>query len=283
MAKRHKLREIHAQLSMTTALVATPHIGVFDSGVGGLSVLKALRRQLPATTITYLGDVAYAPYGERPAAEVLQRCERIVQQLVDWGARLIVVACNTATVLGVNHLRQRWPSVVFVGVEPGVKPAATASRTKRIAVMATPATARSARLQWLIDHHAQGVHVHVQPCPGLAGAIECGHLSGAALLDVLAPCCQGVLAAQVDTVVLGCTHYPFVAGSVHALLGIDMKLLDTSAAVAARVASLWRQLNLPFDARPVLRVLSTGSTTAMRLLLQQSSECELPTVEICEI
>jgi glutamate racemase len=268
---------------MRTQLAVVPHIGVFDSGVGGLSVLKALQRQLPAATITYLGDVAYAPYGERPAAEVLQRCERIVQQLVDLGARLIVVACNTATVLGVAYLRQRWPLVVFVGVEPGVKPAAAASRTKRIAVMATPATARSARLQWLIEHHAQDVHVHVQPCPGLAGAIERGHLSGAALLDVLTPCCKSVLAARVDTVVLGCTHYPFVADSIQALLGADVKLLDTSAAVAARVASLWRQFTLPFQAPPMLRVFSTGATAAMQLLLQQGSEFELPKVEICEI
>jgi glutamate racemase len=268
---------------MTIALATTPHIGVFDSGVGGLSVLKTLRQHLPAASITYLGDVAYAPYGERPAAQVLQRCDRIVQHLVGLGAHLILVACNTATVLGVDHLRQRWPSVVFVGVEPGVKPAAAASRTQRIAVMATPATARSARLQWLIEHHAQGVHVHVQACLGLAGVIESGHLSGEALFDVLTPCCEGVLAARVDTVVLGCTHYPFVAGPIQALLGADMKLLDTSAAVAARVASVWRQFKLPFEAPPKLRVLSTGSTTAMQLLLQQNSEFELLTVEFCEI
>jgi glutamate racemase len=142
--------------------IARPGICIFDSGVGGLSVLDALRRHLPNASLVYVGDVAFAPYGEGDAARVMERCQRIVGHLADLGARVIVVACNTATVLAIAALRQ-WPALTFVGVEPGVKPAAAATRTTRIAVMATPATAASERLLHLVDAFAPGVHVHIEP------------------------------------------------------------------------------------------------------------------------
>ena len=162
---------------------------MFDSGVGGLSVLDALRRRVPDTSLIYIGDVAYAPYGERPTTEVIERCQRIVAQLAGFGARIIVVACNTATVLGIDAMRQRWPALHFVGVEPGVKPAVAATRSKRIAVMATPATAKSARLRHLVETFASGVHVHVEPCAGLAATIERGVHAGPELGALLAPLC----------------------------------------------------------------------------------------------
>jgi glutamate racemase len=241
-------------------------IGVFDSGVGGLSILRALRQQLPLASMTYVGDVSHSPYGERPAHEVLARCFAIVEHLVAQGSTLIVVACNTATVLGIEHLRQRWPQLVFVGVEPGVKPAALWSKSKRIALMVTPATALSARLRWLIEQHAMGVHVHVQACAGLAGAIERGELQGAQLLSVLRPCCEPICHADVDTVVLGCTHYPFVAQEIQTLLGMDIQLLDTAVAVARRVAQLWRA-STALD-HPAIRIFSTGATAGMQCLLR---------------
>ena len=248
--------------------LATPLncIGVFDSGVGGLSVLRALRQRLPAAWLVYVGDVAHAPYGERPAAAVLQRCMRITAYLAARGARMVVVACNTATVLCIQHLREVWPALTFVGVEPGVKPAAAGSRTGRIAVMATPATCASPRLRQLIDLHASTLHVHVQACPGLADLIERGVLGGESLLAVLRPCCDAVRAADVDTVVLGCTHYPFVAGPIRSLLGERIALLDTAVAVTERVASLWP--HAPGEP-PTVHVLSTGSPAAMRGLLSQ--------------
>ena len=134
-------------------------IGVFDSGVGGLSILRALRERLPEAPMIYIGDVAHAPYGDRCANKVCERSQQVIEWLIDRGATMVVLACNTATVLAIEVLRLRWPSIIFVGVEPGVKPAAAQSRTRRIAVMATVATAVSKRLQQLIARHAPGVHV----------------------------------------------------------------------------------------------------------------------------
>ncbi len=249
-------------------------IGVLDSGVGGLTVLRALHRRLPGAAMVYIGDVSHAPYGERPADEIAARCVALVGSLAARGARLIVVACNTATVLAIEALRARWPALSFVGVEPGVKPAVFLSRSRRIAVMATTATAASARLRELIDRHAQGAHVHVQPCPGLAAAIERGVLDGPELLAVLRPGCESIIAANVDTVVLGCTHYPFVEPTLRVLLGADITLIDTAAAIAERTASLWEQGSPRFETTPDIRVLSTGALGTMQLLLERCAGLE---------
>ncbi len=196
---------------------------------------------------------------------------------------MIVVACNTATVLTIEALRARWPTLVFVGVEPGVKPAAASSRTRRIAVMTTAATASSERLRHLIARYAEDAHVHVQPCPGLADAIERGALRGSALLDVLAPHCDRIRAANVDTVVLGCTHYPFVEASIRALLGSEVTVIDTATAIAERSASLWEQSLPVFDGSPTVRALSTGATDTMQLLLAQCPGLDHIEVEVLTI
>ncbi len=260
-----------------------PRIGVFDSGVGGLSILRALRERLPVASMLYVGDVAHAPYGDRSADQVRERSLRVVEWLASQGATMIVVACNTATVLTIEALRARWPTLVFVGVEPGVKPAAASSRTRRIAVMTTAATASSERLRHLIARYAEDAHVHVQPCPGLADAIERGALRGSALLDVLAPHCDRIRAANVDTVVLGCTHYPFVEASIRALLGSEVTVIDTATAIAERSASLWEQSLPVFDGSPTVRALSTGATDTMQLLLAQCPGLDHIEVEVLTI
>ena len=261
----------------------TPRIGVFDSGVGGLSILRALRERLPVASMLYVGDVAHAPYGDRSADQVLERSLRVVEWLASQGATMIVIACNTATVLAIEALRARWPTLVFVGVEPGVKPAAASSRTRRIAVMTTAATASSERLRHLIARYAEDAHVHVQPCPGLADAIERGVLQGPALLDVLAPHCDRIRAANVDTVVLGCTHYPFVEASIRVLLGSEITVIDTATAIAERSASVWKQSLPVFDGSPTVRALSTGATGTMQLLLAQCPGLDHIEVEVLTI
>jgi len=243
-------------------------------------VLEALRRRLPHARLVYLGDVAYAPYGERSAADVIQRCHRVVAHLASVGARVIVVACNTATVLGIHDLRQRWPDLTFVGVEPGVKPAALRTTTRRIAVMATSATSGSARLRHLIAEFAPGMHVHIQPCPGLADLIERGARDGPELHATLAPLCDGVRAADVDTVVLGCTHYPFVAEAIQTLMGRDVVLIDTAAAVAERVATLRDAVDGECAS---LSVLSTGESAAMAALLTRCRNLEQVRIEPASI
>ena len=256
--------------------VREPCIGVFDSGVGGLSVLDALRRRLPRVALAYIGDVAHAPYGERSAPDVIERCQRLVAHLVDLGATTIVVACNTATVLGIDAMRRHWPALRFVGVEPGVKPAVAATRTRRVAIMVTPATAASARLRHLIEEFARDTHVHVEACKGLAATIERGVQAGPELLAVLEPLCARIRAAGVDTVVLGCTHYPFVADAIRAQLGDSMHLIDTAPAVAERVSVVHGDSR---DGSASLRVLSTGMTGPMQQLMQRCSGLQPVSVE----
>lgn len=265
------------------AVAKLQSIGVFDSGVGGLSILRALHERLPDASMIYVGDVAHAPYGDRSAEHVLERSLQVVEWLAAQGATLVVVACNTATVLAIEALRARWPKLVFVGVEPGVKPAAARSRTRRIAMMATAATAGSERLLHLIARHAEDAHVHVQACPGLADAIERGVLQGPALFDVLAPHCDPIRAANVDTVVLGCTHYPFIEASIRALLGSEVTVIDTAMAIAERGASLWEQSLPVFDGSPSVRVFSTGATGTMQLLLGQCPGLDHIEVEVLTI
>lgn len=265
------------------ALTPAPCIGVFDSGVGGLSILRALRARLHDASMIYVGDVAHAPYGDRSAAHVVDRSLQVAAWLAAHGASMIVVACNTATVLAIEALRARWPELVVVGVEPGVKPAVARSRTRRIAVMATAATADSERLRHLIARYAGNAHVHVQPCPGVVDAIERGQLHGSALVDVLAPHCAAISAANVDTVVLGCTHYPFVEASIRKLLGAEIAVVDTATAIAERCASLWEQSTPAFAGSPTVRVMSTGPTRTMQSLLGQCRGLEHIAVEVLTI
>lgn len=245
-------------------MAPAPHVGVFDSGVGGLSVLNAIRERLPKISLSYIGDVAHAPYGHRGASDVMDRSRRIVGHLAATGTRLIVVACNTVTVLGIEQLRGEWPELIFVGVEPGVKPAVALSDTGRVAVLTTPATAASARLRALIDEFASDAHVLVVPCPGLAGAIERGVIDGPELHEILEPICREVSAKGVDVAVLGCTHYPFVSEALAKLLGPGVTLIDTGTAIARRVASLLGPASP--GSNDDLRIFSTGDVGTMSKL-----------------
>lgn len=270
------------EFSLNDAAPPAP-LGMFDSGVGGLSVLRALRARLPDTSMLYVGDVAHAPYGDRPADEVTTRSLRIAGWLIEQGAKVIVVACNTATVLAIEALRARWPAQVFIGVEPGVRPAASRSRTRRITVMTTAATAASARLRHLIARHTEDAHVHVLACPSLVDTIERGVLAGPELLAVLEPLCRAIRAENVDTVVLGCTHYPFVAATIRELLGHHMTLIDTAAAIAERAAALTAQEPPLWGQTPRVRVFSTGASRTMQRLLAHCDGLEATTVESLDL
>lgn len=228
---------------MTDAPTLAPHcVGVFDSGVGGLSVLQALRRAMPAAHLLYVADSRFAPYGERNDNFVVERSRHIATFLRAQGAQLLVVACNTATAAAVHLLRSDHPQWPVVGVEPGVKPAVAISRNGRIGVMATRGTLASEKFRRLIDAHGSGVTIVPQPCPGLAHAIESGDIDAPQLLALVERYCAQLRAAEVDTVVLGCTHYPFVAHHIQAALGPGVQLIDTAEAVARRTLSLCQDL-----------------------------------------
>lgn len=237
------------------------HIGVFDSGVGGLSVLRALRRRLPRAKLSYLADSAHAPYGERDAAFVTARSRALTQALLDRGAQLIVVACNTATALAIDALRAQHAELAFVGVEPGIKPALAASRNGRVGVMATAATLSSERFRRLLQSQAAAranAEVTLQPCPGLAHALEQGAEGQAQVAELAERYGAPLRDAGVDVVVLGCTHYPFASAQIASVLGPAVALLDTATAVAQQAARLASNL-APADANGADATLLTTS------------------------
>jgi len=233
-------------------------LALFDSGVGGLSVAREIRRALPSEDLLYVADTAYCPYGDRPDAEVRERALAVGRYLAGAGAKLIVVACNTATGAALEDLRSA-VSVPVVGLEPAVKIAARVTRARRVGVMATTSTVRSERLARLIRDHAQGIEVVSVPCPGLADLVEEGNLDDGHLDGRLQDLTRPLREAQVDAVVLGCTHYAFVAPALARVMGPGVELVDSAPAIARRVESLLRQAGrLALDGNGSLRVLKTG-------------------------
>jgi glutamate racemase len=207
-------------------------IGVFDSGIGGLSVLAAVARVLPRPDLLYFADTAYIPYGDKDDDAIRERVLRIGRHLAQRGCRQIVVACNTATAAAVAALRESLPGVPVVGVEPGVKPAAAASRSGRIAVLATTSTARSERLASLVRRHAGSVRVDVVPCPGWATKVESLRLADAGFAQEARALLEPTLAAGADRLVLGCTHYTFLAPVLEPIVAGRAALVDVADAVA---------------------------------------------------
>jgi glutamate racemase len=203
--------------------------------VGGLSVLHEIRSRLPDADLVYVADSGHCPYGEKSYAEIRGRTEAITTFLLSLDARAIVVACNTATVAAIDGLRQRYPSVPFVGMEPAVKPAAAATRSGVVGVLATGATLGGERFAGLAERFADGIELITQACPGLVEQIEAGDLDGpdtrALVRRYAAPLC----ARGADTLVLGCTHYPFLIPVLREVLGSHVVLVDTGAAVARQV------------------------------------------------
>lgn len=251
--------------------MTTRRIGIFDSGVGGLSVLRALHAQIGAAALHYVADSRHAPYGERDEAFIVERSMHIGRHLVDAGAQAIVVACNTATAAAVASLREAFATVPIVGVEPGIKPAVAATRSGRIGVMATPATLRSARFRALVQAHGGAAALHLQACHGLAAAIETGDLEAPSLRELVERHCAPLRDARVDTVVLGCTHYPFVRHLIEHALGSDVHIVDTAEAVARRTADLCASLPATEAPPGVAEVLlqTTGDADHLRRLAER--------------
>jgi glutamate racemase len=250
-----------------------PPIGVFDSGVGGLSVLRALWRELPGQSFIYLADQAHVPYGPRPLEQVRAFSEAITRYLLAQGAGLIVVACNTASAAALHWLRATFPATSFVGMEPAVKPAAEHTRSGAVGVLATPATFQGALYASVVERFANGVRLHQHTCPGLVAQIEAGDVNGAKTRAILEEALQPMLAAGIDTVVLGCTHYPFVIPLIEQIVGPEVRVIDPAPAVARQARRLLRIQSAAESQAPVgletpTRYLTTGQAQAFARVIQ---------------
>jgi glutamate racemase len=210
-------------------------VAVLDSGVGGLSVLREIRSELNHENLLYLADQAHIPYGSRSLTEIRQLTVVITRFLLARGAKSVVLACNTASAAALYHLRAAFPTVPFVGMEPAVKPAAETTRSRVIGVMATPATFSGEMFSSLVSKYAQEATVIPRVCPGLVQQVEAGDLVGPETARLLRSYLEPLVSAGMDTLVLGCTHYPFLARAIQEIVGAGVEIIDPSPAVARQV------------------------------------------------
>ena len=218
-------------ISSLDSILSERPVGVFDSGVGGLSVLRAIRQELPEEDVLYVGDSGFAPYGDKPAGFVRDRAAAIVQFLINEGAKAIVVACNTATGIAVEDLRARF-QVPIVAVEPAVKPAASRTRSGVVGVLATAGTLSSPNLSRLVNSYGVDVRFLEQPCPGLADQVERGEFTSSGTRALVEQYVRPLIEQHADILVLGCTHYPFLKDLIQSVAGPGVELIDPADAVA---------------------------------------------------
>jgi glutamate racemase len=226
-------------------------IGVMDSGVGGISVLKHIHALLPHEQLIYVADSQYAPYGNKTAEEITARCIEIADFLMTKQVKAIVVACNTATAAAIDTMRATY-AIPIIGMEPAVKPAAAATKNGVIGVLATVGTLKSAQFAALLESYGRNVKVVTQGCVGLVECIERGELDTSATKALIRQYTAPLLAEGADTIVLGCTHYPFVKQAIQDIVGDEISLIDTGAAVAKQLQKKLAEQNL----------LATGKATA---------------------
>jgi glutamate racemase len=225
-------------------------IGVFDSGAGGLTILSALRRELPQENYIYFGDTAHCPYGMRSDAEITELTCRACQFLLEQGAKLIVIACNTASQAALNSLRASF-SLPFIGVVPAVKPAARATKKGRVGVAATNQAAKAIYLRQLIDEFAGGIEVFAVGCPELVTLVERGELDGPAVEEAVRHALHPLLKESVDVIVLGCTHFPALRPVIERVAHNAVQVIDSGMAIARRTHSV-------LDAEALMRRVQPG-------------------------
>lgn len=267
------------KVSITHANSQAP-VGVFDSGIGGLSVVQHLRQELPNEEFLYIADSAYAPYGERSNEELISRSIKITEFFLSKGIKALVIACNTATAAAVAELRERYPQLIIIGMEPGLKPAAARSESKVVGVLATRSTLQSQKFQKLSAQLANETQTTFIPqaCVGLVDQIEQGDLNSPAIFNLLRLYVNPLLTQEVDTLVLGCTHYPFIETQIRQVLAENptskaqtIHIIDTGKAVARRLRSLLEQkslLNLREHKQThPLQSWTTGRSSTLKLAL----------------
>jgi len=213
---------------------STQPIGIFDSGVGGLSILKCIKEQLPNESLIYIADSLFAPYGDKTDISIIERVNLIADQLIKQNCKALVVACNTATVTAIDQLRMR-VNIPIIGVEPAIKPAVLQSKNKRIGILTTQATANNQRFLTLVDKYKADSIVHIQPCPGLVELIESNQLNSTSFDKLLARYIEVITEEKIDTLVLGCTHYPFFSEHIKCIVGTSINIMETALPVTEQL------------------------------------------------
>jgi glutamate racemase len=243
-------------------------IGLFDSGVGGLTILSALRRELPDEHYVFFGDTAHCPYGNRSEASIIELSLQAGQLLIDQGAKLVVVACNTASQVALNALRATF-SVPIVGIVPAVKPAARATKRGRIGIAATNRTLQTAYLQHLVEEFASDIEVYTVGCPELVTLVERGVLEGPEVEEELRRSLQPLLAKDVDVIVLGCTHFPALRPSIERVAGKRVQIIDSGAAIARRTHAVLDAEGLVHPSYPdkgMVQIWSSGDASTFECI-----------------
>lgn len=255
-------------------------IGIFDSGVGGISVLRAIREQMPEESVIYFGDQGHIPYGPRPMEQIRNFSEAITKFLLEQNAKIIVVACNTASAAALKYLREKFSNVQFVGMEPAVKPAAEYTQTGKVGVLATPATFQGALYASVVERFANEVELFQNTCPGLVQQIEQGNLDTEETRKILEGALLPMLEKKIDTVVLGCTHYPFVIPLIQQIVGESVRVIDPAPAVAKQTGRLLeaRGRRNRYGAKGDVRILTSGDPDLLQpllpMLLGESAEVQ---------
>jgi glutamate racemase len=251
------------------ALQVDPPIGVFDSGVGGMSVLRAIRAQIPRESVVYLGDQMHIPYGPRTTEEIRNFSKAITEFLLEQNSKIIVVACNTASAAALKYLREQFPQVRFVGMEPAVKPAVEHTQTGKVGVLATPATFEGPLYASVVERFANGVELFQNTCNGLVQQIEAGNLEGADTRQILEEALLPMLENNIDTIVLGCTHYSFVIPLIERIVGGKARVIDPAPAVARQVRRLLEagELTSPAMLHGSIQLYTSADPEALKSML----------------
>ena len=245
----------------------TAMIGIFDSGIGGLTLAREITRQLPRHHFTYIADSAFTPYGDKTKEQIINRSFLITEKLIENDAEIIVVACNTATAIAVDELRKQF-KLPIVAMEPAVKPGVQNSINKKVGILATTMTLASRRYMDLLEKFATDTEVIEQPCPGLVEQVEAMQVDSEKTSQLLHQYIDPLLEKHIDTIVLGCTHYPFLKQKIKEITGIDVDIIDTTAAVTEELKRKIKTFEIPVKHGHSNRFITTGDLQLYKSQLQ---------------
>tara|TARA_B110000238_G_scaffold177273_1_gene199033 strand:+ start:53 stop:856 length:804 start_codon:yes stop_codon:yes gene_type:complete len=234
-------------------------IGIFDSGIGGLSVMAHIQSLLPDESLAYIADSFHAPYGLKSHHEILLRSKVIIDYLINTkSAKIIVVACNTATAAAIKELREIY-QIPIIGMEPAIKPATKSTKCKRVGILATNGTLESAKFSALLETYSGDIDFYTQPCPGLVEIIEQGKINNLSTKNLIQKYLNPFISAEVDTIVLGCTHYTFIKNIIKNIMAPEVRIIDTGLAVAKQVKSELENFSLLSKSKETIYSISTNS------------------------